>query len=91
VSNNNYCLVGNKTIVTFCVPVGQKFGKYCDAKQRLIEKRGVFKNKQLERGKAFLKMLLQMTPIIVINKRLQKPRRSNLKFMSAVNNDNNMY
>jgi hypothetical protein len=28
-----------------------------------------------------------MTPII-INKRLQKPRRLNLKFMSAVNNDN---
>jgi hypothetical protein len=81
VSNNNYCLVGNKTIVTFCVPVGQKFGKCCDAKQRLIEKEEFLK----------LKVLLQMTPIIVINKRLQKPRRSNLKFMSAVNNDNNMY
>jgi hypothetical protein len=33
-----------------------------------------------------LKVLLQMTPII--NKRLQKPRCLNLKFMSAANNDN---
>jgi flagella basal body P-ring formation protein FlgA len=34
-----------------------------------------------------LKVLLQMTPII-INKRLQKPRCLNVKFMSAANNDN---
>jgi hypothetical protein len=34
----------------------------------------------------YRKMLHQITP--VINKRLQKLRRLNLKFMSALNNDN---